>query len=116
MAYVNLKGLKYPLEVKNGRLVTVEGAELVRSWINHFLDTFQGERIYFKDFGIPDKILSADIDVIAPAIEFALTKYIPAATYQVVSTFIELEGTLQITIYWAFEEVPQSPILFRITP
>jgi hypothetical protein len=106
-----LRGLAYPLQVKNGSLKLSEDLDTVRDAIFGVLETRPGERIMRGRFGCPDFIFDAVAhpQVVLSRIQVALEEQISDVDFEV-NGDIDEDGAFNVRISWSVGEVPQPPI------
>lgn len=110
-----LRGLAYPLQIKNGSLKLSQNYDTIRDAIFGVLETRPRERMWRADFGCPDFIFDAvqHPQAVLSRIKVALEEQIPDVQFKVLGS-IQENGGFNVQIEWAVGEVPQSPISLEL--
>lgn len=110
-----VRGLTYPLQVKNGSLKLSEDFDTIRDAIFSVIETHPGERIIRQRFGCPDFIFEAVAhpQAVLARIQVALEEQIPDVEFEV-SGSIDEDGVMSVTIKWSIDEIPQPPISLEL--
>ena len=112
------RGLKYPLEVKDGRLVTVNDIGITEQNILEVLETRPSERAMRVDYGFDPKIFNTlEPNAINARIARAVTTYVPSVSQlQVTGNMNNLDnGTYQVTLKYKVNGVPAPPLTINLT-
>lgn len=108
-----LRGLKYPLQVKNGRLLISEDKDCVRDQILSVLDTRPFERVMAADYGTPDEVFNTlNPSLVNSRIKLAIEKEVKDLNYlEVTGDWSNLEdGMYSIKIIYSVDGVLQPPL------
>lgn len=112
------RGLKYPLEVKDGQLVTVSDLEITEQNILEVLETRPTERAMRVDYGFDPKIFNTlEPNAINARISRAVTTYVPSVSeLEVVGNMNNLDsGTYQVTLKYKVNGVPAPPLTINLS-
>jgi phage baseplate assembly protein W len=112
------RGLKYPLEVKDGRLLTVNDIGITEQNILEVLETRPSERVMRVDYGFDPKIFNTlEPNAINARIHRAVTTYVPAVSQlEVVGNMNNLDsGTYQVTLKYKVNGVPAPPLTINLS-
>jgi phage baseplate assembly protein W len=111
------RGFTYPLQIENGTLMLSEDLDLVREAIYSVLETRYYERVMRPSYGTPDYIFTAVYSsaVICDQVYQALDTQIPDVTSWKVDGAIDDTGTFVMTIDYMVDNIPQPPVIYRLT-
>jgi phage baseplate assembly protein W len=112
------RGLKYPLEVKDGKLLTVNDLSITEQNILEVLETRPSERVMRVDYGFDPKIFNTlEPNAINARIHRAVTTYVPAVSQlEVIGNMNNLDsGTYQVTLKYKVNGVPAPPLTINLT-
>jgi len=114
----SVRGLRYPLAVSNGNLVTSTDYALITQQIRSVIETRYFERVMRADYGIGDYIL----EILEPSL---INSAIQTAILQNVSGISDLsvqgdwitqgdDGLYKVYIAYSTDGVPQPPLTFSL--
>ena len=112
------RGLQYPLEVKNGQLVTVNDVRITEQNILEVLETRPTERVMRVDYGFDPKIFNTlEPNAINARIHRAVMTYVPAVSQlEVTGNMNNLDnGTYQVTLKYKVNGVPAPPLTINLS-
>jgi phage baseplate assembly protein W len=112
------RGLKYPLEVKDGRLLTVSDLSITEQNILEVLETRPTERVMRVDYGFDPKIFNTmEPNAINARIVRAVTTYVPSVSQlEVIGNMNNLDsGTYQVTLKYKVNGVPAPPLTINLS-
>lgn len=112
------RGLKYPLEVKDGRLLTVNDIDITEQNILEVLETRPTERVMRVDYGFDPKIFNTlEPNAINARIARAVTTYVPSVSQlEVIGNMNNLDsGTYQVTLKYKVNGVPAPPLTINLS-
>lgn len=114
MAEVFYRGLQYPLEVKNGQLVTTTNLDIVEQNIVEVLETRPFERVMRNTYGFDPKIFNTlEPNSINARIHRAIVTQVPAVSELVVEGQPDTRGetgTYQVTLKYKVQGVSAPPL------
>ena len=114
MAEVFYRGLQYPLEVKNGQLVTRTNLDIVEQNIIEVLETRPFERVMRNTYGFDPKIFNTlEPNAINARIHRAVVTQVPAVSELVVEGQPDPKaetGTYQVSLKYKVDGNPAPPL------
>ena len=111
-----IKGIAYPLKIKDGGLEVVSDTALLRSHIYSVLTTYKQERILNPAFGLPQMVFTSipAPSVITERIRSVLKLYVPSVSFSVVIN-IQEGGVVNVKVDWAVNQLPQPSIEYLLS-
>jgi phage baseplate assembly protein W len=112
------RGLKYPLEVRNGQLVTVNDVKITEQNILEVLETRPTERAMRVDYGFDPKIFNTlEPNAINARIARAVNTYVPSVSeLEVTGNMNNLDsGTYQVTLEYKVNGIPAPPLTINLS-
>jgi hypothetical protein len=114
----SIRGLTYPLKIKDGNLAVSTDFELKSQQIRSVVETRFYERVMRADYGVGDHTL----DIMNPGqinseMQHAISTYVEGLTsLSVRGNWISEgdDGIYRVFIYYAIDSVPQPPIQFSL--
>lgn len=115
MTQPTLRGIAYPLKIKNGAIALAIDADMVKGHIFSVLQTEPGERVMRLRYGTPDYLFDGvrDINVIAQFVRSRLVAEIPDVEFAVRGQ-IDDGGAAVLSVGWALDGQPQPPLNFEL--
>ena len=114
MAEVFYRGLQYPLEVKNGQLVTKTNLDIVEQNIIEVLETRPFERVMRNTYGFDPKIFNTlEPNAINARIHRAVVTQVPTVSELTVEGQPDVKaetGTYNVTLKYSVQGVPAPPL------
>lgn len=110
-----IRGITYPLTIKNGSLQLSQDIDTIRDAIFAVLEVRPGELIMRPSFGCPDFVFESvqNPQIVLSRIKVALEEQIPDVEFDL-SGDINSDGALQVRINWKANEQMQPPIDFEL--
>lgn len=108
-----IRGLSYPLQVKNGSLKTSEDALSIRDQIMSVLETRPFERVMAADYGTPDQIFDTlNPQLVNSRVKYSIEKEVPGLTSLTVlgDWSLSEEGMYILKVIYGVDGVLQPPI------
>ena len=112
------RGLQYPLEIKNGQLVTTNDLRITEQNILEVLETRPTERVMRVDYGFDPKIFNTlEPNAINARIHRAVMTYVPGvSSLEVTGNMNNLDsGTYQVTLKYKVNGVPAPPLTINLS-
>ena len=109
----SIRGLSYPLQVKNGRLQLVADDSIVEQQIISVLETRPYERVMRADYGLPDYVFETmrPTEINARIFEAITTQVASVDDLSVTGNWDSGDGGLYaVSITYSVRGVPQPPL------
>jgi hypothetical protein len=114
----NIRGLRYPLTVKNGNLATNTDYGLIAQQIRSVIETRYFERVMRASYGIGDYVLEIiDPGLINSAIQTSILQNVDGLTsLSIIGNWQTSgdDGLYSIDIVYEVNGVPQPPLNFNL--
>jgi hypothetical protein len=115
----SIRGISYPLKVKNGNLSTSSDYSLVSQQIRSVVETRFFERVMRADYGIGDHTLDIiDPDLINSEIQTAIRTYVNGiSSLSVLGDWLTAgeDGIYRVSILYSVNGIPQPPVNFSLS-